>query len=71
MADPKAVTEARTGYAYKQLAYEPFFGGGIVTALAVPIIAQVGVVIFAAVMTVMTAVIAAWGLWRIRSGSRV
>lgn len=69
MADPKGVTEARMGYAYKQLAYEPFFGGGLVTALTVPFIAASGIGIFAAVATVMTIVIAAWGIWRIRSAA--
>jgi ESS family glutamate:Na+ symporter len=46
MADPNGVTEARLGYAYKQLAYEPFFGGGVFTALAVPLIAVGGIAVF-------------------------
>jgi ESS family glutamate:Na+ symporter len=66
MADPNGVTQARLGYAYKQLAYEPFFGGGVVTALAVPLIAVSGIAVFAAATTVLTIAVAAWGIWRIR-----
>ncbi len=67
MADPKGVTEARLGYAYKQLAYEPFFGGGVVTALAVPLIALGGLPLFAVASAIGTLVIAVWGIRRIRS----
>jgi ESS family glutamate:Na+ symporter len=67
MADPRGLTEARLGYAYKQLAYGPFFGGGLLTALAVPLIATTGIAAFAAGTTVMTIVIALWGMWRIRA----
>jgi ESS family glutamate:Na+ symporter len=67
MADPNGLTQARLGYAYKQLAYEPFFGGGIVTALAVPLIAVFGIAAFAAAMSVLTIIIAVWGIWRIRA----
>jgi ESS family glutamate:Na+ symporter len=67
MADPNGVTEARLGYAYKQLAYEPFFGGGVVTALAVPLIAISGIAVFAAAMTVLTIAVACWGIWRIKA----
>lgn len=67
MADPGGKTEARMGYAYKQLAYEPFFGGGIVTALAVPLIAAGGLAAFAATTTLLTIIVAIWGIWRIRA----
>ncbi len=67
MADPKAVTQGRVGYAYKQLAYEPFFGGGVVTALAVPLIAMGGLPVFAAVTAFLTLIIGFWGIRRIRA----
>lgn len=42
LADPLNSTGARESFAYKQLAYEPFMGGGIVTAFAVVAIVEFG-----------------------------
>ena len=42
VADPDNKTPAYEAFGYKQLAFEPFFGGGLVTATAVPLIAQFG-----------------------------
>ncbi len=42
LADPLNRTGARESFAYKQLAYEPFMGGGIVTVFAVVAIAEFG-----------------------------
>lgn len=42
LADPLDRTGARESFAYKQLAYEPFMGGGIVTAFAVVAIVEFG-----------------------------
>lgn len=42
VADPKQRTEARQAYSEKQPFYEPFMGGGLVTAFAVPIPAGIG-----------------------------
>jgi ESS family glutamate:Na+ symporter len=67
MADPEERTQARVGYAYKQLAYEPFFGGGLLTALAVPLIASRGVAAFGMATGVITVVLMLWGLGRARS----
>lgn len=53
IADPNTETPAFEGFGYKQLIYEPFLGGGLVTALSVPLIYQLGAVpflIFAAIM---------------------
>ncbi len=66
MADPAHVTDAARGYGYKQLIYEPFLGGGVLTALSVPIILQVGSLWFGVVSLIATAVFIAWGLWRVR-----
>jgi len=42
MADPENKSPAYEAFGYKQLVFEPFFGGGLVTAAAVPLIAQLG-----------------------------
>ncbi|WP_067725134.1 sodium/glutamate symporter [Oceanobacillus damuensis] len=42
VADPKAETPAFEGFGYKQLVFEPFLGGGLVTALSIPLIFQFG-----------------------------
>lgn len=42
LVDPTNHTKAREGFAYKQLAFEPFMGGGIVTAGAAIVIAEAG-----------------------------
>lgn len=36
ITDPQAETPAYEAFGYKQLVFEPFFGGGLVTALAIP-----------------------------------
>ncbi|MGM0384407.1 MAG: sodium/glutamate symporter [Actinomycetota bacterium] len=42
ITDPEAKSPALEAFSYKQLLFEPFFGGGLVTALSVPIIALTG-----------------------------
>lgn len=42
MADPEAKTPAYESFGYKQLIFEPFFGGGLVTAASIPLIVQFG-----------------------------
>lgn len=44
MSDPQAITKARESYGYKQLLYEPFFGGGVITALSIPILVRIGLI---------------------------
>ncbi len=36
MADPRKATGASESFGYKQLLFEPFVGGGFITAMAVP-----------------------------------
>lgn len=67
MADPKAATSAARGYGYKQLIYEPFLGGGILTAFSVPIILAIGSLWFGLISLVATAVLIVWGMARMRS----
>lgn len=42
IADPEAKTPALEAFGYKQLLYEPFFGGGLITAFAVPLVFTFG-----------------------------
>ena len=56
MADPENRSPAYEAFGYKQLVFEPFFGGGLVTAAAVPLIAQFGPWPFFAAMAVLLVV---------------
>ncbi|MFD1361846.1 hypothetical protein ACFQ4A_09290 [Lentibacillus salinarum] len=56
VADPEMKSPAYEGFGYKQLVFEPFLGGGLVTALSAPLIFQFGPVpflIFASIMTLI------------------
>lgn len=61
MADPKHVTGATTSFGYKQLLFEPFVGGGLITAMAVPFIHTFGAGAMLVVSTVATVVVFAIG----------
>lgn len=50
MADPELETPAYEAFGYKQLVFEPFFGGGLITAASVPLIIQFGAWPFFGVM---------------------
>lgn len=45
LVDPSDRTKARENFAYKQLVFEPFMGGGLVTAVSVVVIHQFGSVV--------------------------
>lgn len=62
VADPDGKTPAMEAFGYKQLGFEPFFGGGLVTAASVPLIAQFGAVPLLVVMAVVMAVALGVGL---------
>lgn len=49
MVDPKNRTNAVEAFGYKQLMFEPLMGGGIVTALSMPLILLIGLPVFTAV----------------------
>lgn len=56
IVDPENESPAFEAFGYKQLVYEPFLGGGLVTALSVPFIVQFGAVtslIFAIIMVIV------------------
>lgn len=42
IADPDTKTPAYEAFGYKQLVFEPFFGGGLITGLSLPLIYQFG-----------------------------
>ncbi len=49
MVDPKNRTNAIEGFGYKQLMFEPLMGGGLVTALSMPLILLLGLPVFTAI----------------------
>lgn len=53
MVDPEDKTNSMESFGYKQLMFEPFVGGGIVTALSMPFILQVGLVPFTIISSVI------------------
>ena len=66
MSDPAHTTTAAVGYGYKQLFYEPFLGGGILTALSVPIILSIGSLAFGIASAAAVAGLIIWGVMRNR-----
>lgn len=62
VADPDDQTPASDAFGYKQLGFEPFFGGGLVTAMAVPLVAQVGPWPLLITMTLLAAGSALFGV---------
>jgi ESS family glutamate:Na+ symporter len=69
MADPAHTTSAATGYGYKQLFYEPFLGGGILTAFSVRIILSIGSLTFGIASAATTTGLIVWGARRNRHSS--
>jgi len=63
MVDPHDKTNAMEGFGYKQLMFEPFVGGGIVTALALPAIIVVGLPLFTAITSVICILWLLFGLF--------
>lgn len=62
IADPEAKSPAFEAFGYKQLIFEPFFGGGLVTAAAIPLIYQFGPTPLLLGMTAIFAVAVTVGL---------
>lgn len=67
MVDPRGVTGAQNDYGYKQLLYEPILGGGVLTALSVPLITDYGLVGFTVVSGIITVALGIWGVRRTRT----
>lgn len=62
IADPENRSPAYEAFGYKQLLFEPFFGGGLVTGLAVPLLYQFGAWPLFAAMTFLLAAALIMGL---------
>ncbi|MDF1542397.1 MAG: sodium/glutamate symporter [Anaerosomatales bacterium] len=62
MADPANRANAMESFGYKQLLFEPFVGGGLFTALSVPLIAQLGPWPVLGITSVLLAAFLALGL---------
>jgi glutamate:Na+ symporter, ESS family len=62
VADPDNDTPAYEAFGYKQLGFEPFLGGGLITAASVPLIAQFGPFPMLGAMAVALVVAVVWGL---------
>lgn len=54
MVDPKNRTNAVEAFGYKQLMFEPLMGGGIITALSMPIMLLIGLPLFTAICAAIT-----------------
>jgi glutamate:Na+ symporter, ESS family len=67
MVDPQRKTDVATGYSYRQLITRPIVGGGFFTALAVPLIASLGLLTFTIAMVTATLALAVWGFRRSRT----
>lgn len=63
IADPRNRTGAIESFGYKQLLFEPFVGGGLITALSVPLTAQFGAVPMLIASLVLTAIFLTGGLF--------
>lgn len=60
MADPDNRTRAIESFGYKQLLFEPFVGGGVVTAVSMPLIFSLGAV---PMLAISAAIFLAWLLF--------
>ena len=72
VVDPEVKTPAYPAFGYKQLVFEPFFGGGLVTAAAIPLIVSplVGPLGFLAIMAVTMVAALFFGLVVLRRRRR-
>lgn len=55
MVDPEDKTNSAESFGFKQLMFEPFVGGGIITALSMPIIIAIGLPMFTAIAAAICA----------------
>lgn len=62
IADPENETPAYEAFGYKQLLFEPFFGGGLITAASIPLIFEFGPYPLLIFMSVLLAIALATGL---------
>jgi glutamate:Na+ symporter, ESS family len=62
MVDPARQTDVIRGFSYRQIITRPILGGGFMTALAVPLIAAVGLPAFTIATAAITVALIGWGL---------
>lgn len=62
MADPRGRSRAMEAFSFKQLLFEPFLGGGLVTALSPVLIASWGLPLFSAAALALTLASLGFGL---------
>jgi len=70
IADPHNKSGAFESFGYKQLPFEPFLGGGLVTALALPLCARLGPGILLIVFGLCAITTAVTGMWLFGALSR-
>lgn len=66
IADPENKTPALEGFGYKQIMFEPFVGGGLVTSASLPLIYQFGPVTFLIITSIVTLFFLIFGLVKFR-----
>ncbi|MBN2864901.1 MAG: hypothetical protein JXK16_02725 [Thiotrichales bacterium] len=66
VADPRRLTDSKKAYMFKQPFYEPFMGGGLVTAMAIPVIKFWGIwsYLFITAGALLIVVLVGFLLWR-------
>ena len=62
MVDPARQTDVVSGYSYRQLVTRPILGGGFVTAMSVPLIANIGLPAFTAGAVTISIAMTVWGI---------
>jgi Na+/glutamate symporter len=65
MVDPSRQTDVVRGYSYRQIITRPILGGGFMTALAVPLIAAIGLPAFTIAAAAITVALICWGIMRV------
>ncbi|MDA3891090.1 MAG: hypothetical protein PF517_05425 [Salinivirgaceae bacterium] len=71
VADPQGLTSSKKAYMFKQPFYEPFMGGGLVTALSIPLIKFWGIWSYFFITSGALLIVAFFGflLWRKKRNS--
>lgn len=67
IADPEQQSPALEGFGSKQILFEPFVGGGVVTSASLPIIYQFGPIAFLIITTVLTLFFLIFGLTKFKT----
>ncbi|VEH04946.1 sodium/glutamate symporter [Corynebacterium kutscheri] len=63
IVDPESKSPAFEAFGYKQLIFEPFFGGGLITAISVPLIFKFGLYPLLIIMSILLIISVATGLF--------